>query len=94
MPRPFSLCFLLAILFLPSLAAAVVTVRMQTDLGAIDIELFDTVAPQTVANFMNYVNDGDYEARSSIAVFPGLLFRVADSSLIPQVGRFLWMVLL
>jgi hypothetical protein len=32
-------------LCLPSLATAAVIVRMQTDLGAIDIELFDTVAP-------------------------------------------------
>ncbi|MCK4951874.1 MAG: peptidylprolyl isomerase [Gammaproteobacteria bacterium] len=35
-------------------------VRIETTLGDINIELFDTVAPNTVANFMNYVNDGDY----------------------------------
>ena len=35
-------------------------VRMETTLGNIDIELFDNDAPITVANFMNYVNDGDY----------------------------------
>jgi cyclophilin family peptidyl-prolyl cis-trans isomerase len=71
--NPFSLYFLLAMLFLPSPAAAVVNVRMQTDLGAIDIELFDTVAPQTVANFMNYVNDGDYEGTFFHRSIPGFI---------------------
>ena len=71
--KPFSLYFLLAALLLPSLAAAVITVRMQTDLGAIDIELFDTVAPQTVSNFMNYVNDGDYETTFFHRSVPGFV---------------------
>lgn len=77
---PFSLYFLLATLFLPSLAAAVANVRMQTDLGAIDIELFDTVAPQTVANFMNYVNDGDYE---------GTFFHRSNPGFVVQGGGFI-----
>ncbi len=37
------------------------TVRMETVLGNIDIELRPDVAPITVANFLNYVNDGDYD---------------------------------
>ena len=68
-----SLYLLLAVLFLPSLATAVVNVRMQTDLGAIDIELFDTVAPQTVANFMSYVNDGDYDGTFFHRSIPGFV---------------------
>jgi len=35
-------------------------VRMETSIGNIEVELFDTVAPLTVDNFMNYVNDGDF----------------------------------
>lgn len=35
-------------------------VRFQTNLGNIDVELYQTVAPKTVANFMNYVNKGAY----------------------------------
>lgn len=35
-------------------------VHMETSLGSINIELFDNEAPVTVANFMNYVNDGDF----------------------------------
>lgn len=36
------------------------TVRMTTPLGAIDVELYDSAAPKTVANFLNYVNSGAY----------------------------------
>ena len=64
---------LLTALLLPSLSAAAINVRMQTDLGAIDIELFDTVAPLTVANFMNYVNDGDYDGSFFHRSIPGFV---------------------
>jgi cyclophilin family peptidyl-prolyl cis-trans isomerase len=33
---------------------------METPLGSFEIELFDEEAPATVANFLNYVADGDY----------------------------------
>ena len=35
-------------------------VRFQSVLGDYFAELFDALVPQTVANFLNYVNDGDY----------------------------------
>jgi cyclophilin family peptidyl-prolyl cis-trans isomerase len=35
-------------------------VQIQTSLGAIDVQLFDTATPQTVANFLQYVNGGLY----------------------------------
>ena len=43
-----------------SVLAQATTVRMTTPLGAIDIELYDSAAPKTVANFLNYVNSGAY----------------------------------
>jgi len=49
----------LACLVFPVVAAATV-VRIETPLGAITVQLFDDVAPGTVANFLRYVNDGDY----------------------------------
>jgi cyclophilin family peptidyl-prolyl cis-trans isomerase len=58
---------------------------MQTDLGGIEIELFDAVqapdvsTPQNVANFLNYVNDGDYEG-----TFIQLSSRATDN-LVPPV---------
>lgn len=50
---------MIILLGLPCLAQAT-NVILKTDLGDIEIELFDEQAPQTVANFLNYVNDGDY----------------------------------
>jgi cyclophilin family peptidyl-prolyl cis-trans isomerase len=36
-------------------------VRLQTNFGDIDFELFDSAAPITVANFLKYVRDGDFD---------------------------------
>jgi peptidyl-prolyl cis-trans isomerase A (cyclophilin A) len=36
-------------------------VRVLTNVGRFDIELFDTVAPNTVQNFLNYVTSGRYD---------------------------------
>lgn len=36
-------------------------VRFETSKGDVDIELFDSQAPITVANFLKYVRDGDYD---------------------------------
>jgi len=35
-------------------------VTFNTSLGAVNVELFPELAPATVENFLNYVNDGDY----------------------------------
>jgi cyclophilin family peptidyl-prolyl cis-trans isomerase len=57
--RAFSLLALL-LLGLLSPTAFATTVRMQTSMGVIDIQLMDAVAPATVANFLAYVNSGAY----------------------------------
>ena len=46
-----------------SATVADINLRMQTDLGAVDLALFDgpTEAPDTVSNFMAYVNNGDFD---------------------------------
>lgn len=36
-------------------------VRLQTNFGDIDFEMFDDAAPGTVANFLKYVRDGDFD---------------------------------
>ena len=66
------LYLLLSMLLLPSLAAAVINVRMQTDLGVVDIVLRDDVAPLTVENFLDYANRVPMTAPIFTGIFQGL----------------------
>lgn len=43
-----------------SVPAWATNVLFQTTLGTVEVELFDDAAPATVANFLAYLNDGDY----------------------------------
>ncbi len=63
------------ILFLvPSILFAT-NVRMQTAFGVIDIQLFDSEAPQTVNNFLNYVNRNDYNDSFLHRSVPGFVIQ-------------------
>ena len=53
------LCVMVLLTF-SSVGLADTVVTFQTAMGDFDVQLYDTVAPITVANFLNYVNDGDY----------------------------------
>ncbi|MFV0543779.1 MAG: peptidylprolyl isomerase [Marinicella pacifica] len=52
---------LLAICVVFTVSVNATTVRFETTLGNIDIKMLDQDAPNTVENFLNYVNDGDYD---------------------------------
>lgn len=67
---------------------ATIQLRMQTDLGGIDIELFDVGAPQTVANFLNYVNRGDYDGTFIHRNVPGFVLQMGGYSFNPDDGDF------
>lgn len=56
--RPVYVCLIFAAVLISAPASSVIHLRMQTDLGGLDLELFDVAAPLTVQNFMNYVNRG------------------------------------
>lgn len=58
-----------------ALAATSTVVRLQTSLGSIDIELFDTAAPLTVANFLSYVNSGAYDNSFVHRSVPGFIIQ-------------------
>ena len=53
------ICVML-LLTVGSVGLADTIVTFQTAMGDFDVQLYDSVAPITVANFLNYVHDGDY----------------------------------
>lgn len=73
---------LLVLLALLPLTAQATMVRINTVLGAIDIQLLDDKAPLTVANFLNYVNSGAYSS--------GFVHRSAPGFVI-QGGGYQWL---
>ena len=48
-------------------------IQLKTNLGTIDIELFESEAPKTVANFLSYVDQGFYEGLIFHRVIPGFM---------------------
>lgn len=46
---------------------------MDTDAGQLEIELFDTDAPQTVANFVKLANEGFYNGLAFHRVIDGFM---------------------
>ncbi len=68
------------VLAAPTVCSATV-IRMQTTLGIIDIQLYETAAPLTVANFLAYAKSGAY-ANSFI--------HRSVSGFIVQGGGFVW----
>jgi cyclophilin family peptidyl-prolyl cis-trans isomerase len=60
-PRPLGLILAAALaLLLPAAASAGTHLRFETVLGNVSVELYDTLRPVSVDNFLNYVDDGDY----------------------------------
>mgnify|MGYP000507107065 CR=1 FL=1 len=49
------------LLMIMNTSAYATMVRFETTLGDVDIELYDDEAPSHVANFLNYVEGGDYD---------------------------------
>lgn len=83
----------LAALFVWPLAAAEVrsVVRLSSNLGEFDVGLFDSKAPKTVANFLGYVDRGDYSdtiihrsARNFVIQGGGFRLDGSDIDDIPQ----------
>lgn len=50
-------------------------VRINTSLGGMTLELFDDVAPKTVANFLSYVNSGRYDGTFIHRSEPGFVIQ-------------------
>jgi cyclophilin family peptidyl-prolyl cis-trans isomerase len=67
--------FLLCLFALNSSFAAHPVVTMETSHGAIEIELFEDKAPNTVANFLKYVDDKFYDGTIFHRVINGFMIQ-------------------
>ena len=56
-------------------AAANPQVDMKTSLGTIRLELYPSIAPKTVANFLQYVRDGHYDGTIFHRVIDGFMIQ-------------------
>ena len=83
----------------PSASHASLIVRLDTVMGEVELELFDQIAPKTVANFLAYTQSGAYDnsffhrsvnlASGEDFVIQGGGFRVEGTTLmvIPKIGK-------
>lgn len=61
-------------------------VRLETSLGPIDIRLYDSQAPATVANFLGYLRSGAYDASFFHRSVPGFVVQGGGYSFTAGVG--------
>mgnify|MGYP003108922074 CR=1 FL=1 len=78
-----SLVMLLAIC---ASAQANTIVRISTTFGDFSLELFDTVAPVTVQNFLNYVNRGAYNGSYFHRLDKGFVLQGGGYRMVPFTG--------
>ena len=67
------LCAIMCITAVSAMAAE--TVVMETNLGTITIELYPDRAPETVKNFLSYVDEGFYDGTIFHRVIPGFVIQ-------------------
>ena len=79
MPRPILITAALVACLLTGVSHADAVVRLTTSKGDIDIELYPDRAPDTVANFLQLVDDGFYE---------GLIFHRVLANFVIQAGGY------
>lgn len=66
---------LVAVFASPLSAAGDTIVRMETSVGGFNVQLYDTAAPLTVTNFLNYVNRNDYNNSIIDRSVPGFVIQ-------------------
>jgi cyclophilin family peptidyl-prolyl cis-trans isomerase len=77
----------------PSATTAVVVVRLTTSKGIVDLELYPTKAPVTVANFLKLVNAKFYDGILVHRVEPGFVVQAGDPQTRGLTAKFLLAVL-
>ncbi len=85
--RAKAICFSATLLLaVASVSSADTIVNFQTPLGDFDVQLYDTAAPITVANFLNYVNSGRYEDSFFHRLIPGFVLQGGGFTFDGSVG--------
>ena len=69
-------------------SASATTVRVITSLGDFSIELFDDVTPNTVANFLNYVNSGRFNGALVHRSISGFVIQTGNVTFDEQISNF------
>ena len=64
----------------------ITVVTIQTPLGSFDVEMLEDAAPATVANFLNYVNRGDYNTSFLHRSVPGFIVQGGGFFFDPELG--------
>ncbi len=65
-------------------------VRLTTDLGIVDVALYNQTTPLTVANFLNYVDSGNYSITDPTTLVPApIFFHRSVTDFVVQTGGFL-----
>lgn len=72
---PYALSIFLLVVGLWSKTCLATIVRIQTVFGVIDISLYDEEAPLTVANFLNYIDSGDFNHSIVHRSLPGVIIQ-------------------
>ena len=81
-------CLFTVVLLLSLPSTAAIDIRMQTDLGGIDIILRDDLAPLTVDNFLDYMNAASYDGTFIHRNIPGFVVQGGGYIYNPADGAF------
>ncbi|MGB5339609.1 MAG: peptidylprolyl isomerase, partial [Gammaproteobacteria bacterium] len=79
---------LLGLVLVPLAASSDINIRMQTNLGGMDVVLRDDVAPLTVGNFLDYMNSGAYDGMFIHRNITGFVSQTGGYTYIPENGPF------
>ena len=75
------------LLFSPALAerSTATVVRFDTNLGDVDVRLYDTATPLSIANFLSYVNTDRWDGTFIHRSVPGFIVQGGGFSLTPDI---------
>ncbi len=81
---------LLLVLASASALAAPVNVLMKTSLGDVKLELYPDKAPETVKNFLRYLDEGFYDGTLFHRVIGGFMIQGGDPTATGRGGESIW----